>query len=472
MQAQPQPQLEDVVWVPRRSTIDPAAPILRRGDKRLAGVAGAVAVLTVGLANILPGGGGAASVVMASADSTNQLHGIGLNEPLPTVTADPSQPSGAFPVLGPQPIAAPATPSSPPTQVTVPSGASRSIPPVVLAAYESAATELAKEQPNCHLPWELLGGIGYVESDNADNGAVNVAGEMLQPILGPALNGTDGFALILNTDPAMDGPGTYARAVGPMQFLPSTWQVFGKSATGRTPDPENVFDAALTTAAYLCDGGGDLSTRNGLLGAVYRYNQSWQYVSLVLTWAGLYAGAFPVTVPGATPTPTPSPTASPTPKPTAPAPTATPVPSASAPPSAEPTPTLGAADRLRDAAADRADHRADADAERAHHIVAADQLAEPDRDPHPDRVAQRVSGAHRVPDPGGDRATHTGPLCRAHDQPHPLSHPGLRVTKMAVPGISRPRSGLHPPQVRSFPSGHSGSTRSSSSRPAATTWRT
>ena len=50
--------------------------------------------------------------------------------------------------------------------------------------------------------------------------------------------------------------------------------------------------------------------------------------------------------------------------------------------------------------------------------------------------------------------------------------PDLRVTKMAVPGKSRPRSGLHWPQIRSCPSGHSGSTRSISTNPAATSSRT
>jgi hypothetical protein len=335
---QAQTQIEDVVWAPRRSSLDPAAPVLRRGDRKLAGVAGAVVALTVGLANILPGAGSAQSVVMDS-PPTDQLHGITSGETLPPVDPQPSNsPSAPRPVDGPVPLTAPSTNPSPSTQVTVPAGASMGIPSVVLAAYESAADKMAKEQPGCHLPWALLAGIGEVESGQADNGAVNSAGELLQPILGPALNGAGGFALVLNTDPAMDGSGPYARAVGPMQFLPSTWQVFGQSATGHTPDPENIFDAALTTATFLCDGGGDLSSRDGLLGAVYRYNQSWQYVSLVLTWAGVYAGSFPVTVPGATPTPSPSPTASTAPK--TPKPTASPVPSASAAPSPDPTPTL------------------------------------------------------------------------------------------------------------------------------------
>jgi hypothetical protein len=163
----------------------------------------------------------------------------------------------------------------------------------------------------------LLAGIGHVESGQANNGALDATGRALTPIIGPALNGTGGFALIRDTDHGVfDGDKVYDHAVGPMQFLPSTWRLVGRDANGDgKADPENINDAALGAAVYLCDGGGDLGTRAGLLGAVYRYNQSWQYVSLVLTWAGIYAGAFPTTVPVA---PVPKPT---TPRPTVPAPT-------------------------------------------------------------------------------------------------------------------------------------------------------
>lgn len=58
-----------------------------------------------------------------------------------------------------------------------------------------------------------------------------------------------------------------------------------------------------------------------------------------------------------------------------------------------------------------------------------------------------------------------------HDVPGRRRH-RFWQTKMAVPGMSRPRSGLQPPQIRSCSSGHSGSTRSRSSKPAATTSRT
>jgi membrane-bound lytic murein transglycosylase B len=339
-----------VVWVPRRGTTNPAVPVIRSGDKRLAGVAGAVVAAVVGLANVLPSPGGQ-TVVTAPAQSTDGLHGITANEPLPTVPApDATSPAAPRQVYGPTPLTAPAAASTAPTQIVVPAGAYRGIPNVVLAAYRSAATELAKEQPSCHLPWELLAGIGHVESGQANNGAVDSTGRALTPIIGPRLDGSGGFALVPDTDHGVwDEDTVYDRAVGPMQFLPSTWRLVGRDGNGDgKADPENIYDASLATATYLCDGRGDLSTRAGLLGAVFRYNRSWQYVSLVLTWGGIYAGAFPTTVPS--PTATPSPTTAPgptaTPSPTAstppgtPVPTATPTPSASAPPAPQPTPTL------------------------------------------------------------------------------------------------------------------------------------
>jgi hypothetical protein len=213
----------------------------------------------------------------------------------------------------------------------VSAGTSRGIPVQVLAAYRAAAATMAKDQPSCHLPWALLAGIGRIESDHADNGNLDAAGRAITPIVGPKLDGTGHFARIMDSDNGLwDGDKKYDRAVGPMQFLPDTWRGIGRDGNGDgVPDPENINDAALGAATYLCAGGGDLSTRNGLLAAVYRYNRSWEYVSMVLTWAGIYAGALPTAI-AITPTPTPSvtPSAAPSTKPTgtpAPHPTTAPV---------------------------------------------------------------------------------------------------------------------------------------------------
>jgi hypothetical protein len=68
-----------------------------------------------------------------------------------------------------------------------------------------------------------------------------------------------------------------------MQFIPSTWAIVGvdADADGRR-DPQDIYDASLGSAVYLCSGPDDLSTTAGQRSAVFRYNHSQRYVDLVL----------------------------------------------------------------------------------------------------------------------------------------------------------------------------------------------
>ena len=262
--------------------------------------------------------------------------------------------------------------------ITVPPGAT-SIPRVALIAYVNAAARQQKVTGYCNLNWSTLAAIGYIESDHAKSGgsASPTWNGIANPrILGPELNGTNGYASIPDTDHGvLDGDMAYDRAVGPMQFLPSTWQEYAVSATpGRLPDPENIFDATEAAARYLCADGLDLRVPANLVAAIYGYNHSLTYVDNVITVAGSYAGANPTEVaaafaaaqtlfaPGgpqpvsaaesavgiaptpsgsASPTPSASPTSAPVYWPVAPNPIGTGTPTAppSSPPSATPTPT-------------------------------------------------------------------------------------------------------------------------------------
>ena len=84
-------------------------------------------------------------------------------------------------------------------------------------------------------------------------------------IYGVALDGTQQVALIKDTDAGQyDADAKYDRAVGPMQFIPSTWSVVGVDADGDAQrNPQDIDDAALATAVYLCSGEDDLSTLDG-----------------------------------------------------------------------------------------------------------------------------------------------------------------------------------------------------------------
>ncbi|MBT3161582.1 lytic transglycosylase domain-containing protein [Streptomyces sp. Vc74B-19] len=182
-----------------------------------------------------------------------------------------------------------ATTSAPPVlgrEVRAQSG----IPATVLRAYRAAETSVARTDPGCRLPWELLAAIGKVESGQARGGAVDRNGTTLGRITGPPLDGR-GFALIRDTDGgAHDGDTVYDRAVGPMQFLPSTWARWGTDGNGDgRADPNNIFDAALAAGHYLCAGDRNLGRPADLDRAVLSYNHSRSYLRLVRYWLAFYS---------------------------------------------------------------------------------------------------------------------------------------------------------------------------------------
>jgi membrane-bound lytic murein transglycosylase B len=191
-----------------------------------------------------------------------------------------------------------------PTMLALPQGGDHSIPALALRAYHEAAAWAAGFRPGCGLSWSVLAGIGRLESNHGMHWGsatrFSPDGMVRPPITGPALNGR-GVASIPDTDGGRwDGDRTWDRAVGPMQFIPSTWRRLGRDGNGdRVTDPNNLFDAATSAAGYLCLVGGDLSGREGLRRAVYGYNHSWAYVDAVLGWASRYEGGVAVAPAGA-----------------------------------------------------------------------------------------------------------------------------------------------------------------------------
>ncbi|MGX1560712.1 lytic transglycosylase domain-containing protein [Streptomyces sp. NPDC055506] len=228
------------------------------------------------------------------------------------------------------------------------------LPASVFAAYRRAEDRLAREAPGCRLRWQLLAAIGQVESGQARGGRVGSDGTTLAPILGPRLDGV-AFALIRDTDGgAHDGDTAYDRAVGPMQFIPSTWARWGADGNGDgRRDPNNVFDAALAAGRYLCGGGRDLSVPAQLDRAILGYNHSAAYLRTVRAWYAYFMEGHRVVPDGSAGSfaesssarPEPSRPAT-TPKPPSPTPSAQP----SAPPSRTPaTPASPAPARTRPA---------------------------------------------------------------------------------------------------------------------------
>jgi hypothetical protein len=84
------------------------------------------------------------------------------------------------------------------------------------------------------------------------------------------------------------GPSS-AGALGPMQFLPSTWQVWGTTAFGEAGPPNimDPYDAVPSAARLLCANGA--GSPSSLRGAIFAYNHATWYVNEVLALAQQYA---------------------------------------------------------------------------------------------------------------------------------------------------------------------------------------
>ncbi|MFE0462279.1 NlpC/P60 family protein [Kitasatospora sp. NPDC058965] len=181
---------------------------------------------------------------------------------------------------------------------TTPVGAVSDIPARMMSAYVRAASAVGQLDPQCKgMTWQLLAGVGKVESGHAAGHSIDAGtGLITPPIIGPILDGSGAGG---NTTPVMDtdhgrwdGNATYDAAVGPMQFLPSTFAAYAARVrpqdSGASANPNNADDATLAAALYLCDDGKDLTDPNILRTSILRYNNSSAYVDEVVRWMRQY----------------------------------------------------------------------------------------------------------------------------------------------------------------------------------------
>jgi membrane-bound lytic murein transglycosylase B len=167
------------------------------------------------------------------------------------------------------------------------------IPGLFLDAYRAAAATMARRRPSCSLRWSALAGVGRIESGHGRWGAsqLTLTGDIAPPIVGIPLDGNNGTALVRDTEGGLfDGDPIVDRAVGPMQVIPSTWRMVAEDGNDDgVESPNNIFDAALTAAAYLCRAApSGLSDDAGLRTAFFSYNHSDAYSSTALMWSKVY----------------------------------------------------------------------------------------------------------------------------------------------------------------------------------------
>jgi membrane-bound lytic murein transglycosylase B len=168
------------------------------------------------------------------------------------------------------------------------------LPLIALDAYVKAAERMAGERPECGLRWWGLAAIGRVETRHGTYGGTRPGpdGVPVRPIIGIPLDGTNGTALVGDTDGGLsDGDAVVDRAVGPMQFIPGTWRTMARDGDddGRA-DVHDLHDSALAAAGLLCRSGGQgLDQAEGLRRAALGYNHSASYADIVVRHAFEYA---------------------------------------------------------------------------------------------------------------------------------------------------------------------------------------
>jgi hypothetical protein len=175
-------------------------------------------------------------------------------------------------------------------------GTRAGIPVVAVQAYGYAELVLARTAPSCHLSWTTIAAIAKVESSHGSaNGAVlNVDGSVAPPIFGLPLDGKGGRQEIRDTDQgALDGDPQFDRAIGPLQFVPQTWTAVsvgnGVDADNNgISDPNDIDDASLAAAKYLCQNGRDLAKPDAWWDAILTYNAIRPYAQKVFDAANEY----------------------------------------------------------------------------------------------------------------------------------------------------------------------------------------
>lgn len=170
--------------------------------------------------------------------------------------------------------------------------ATTGIPPVAMQAYGYAELVLAQTQRSCQLSWTTLAAIGYVESRHgaANKATLRPDGVAAPEIVGAPLDGQGGRSRILDTDQGqLDHDPVYDKALGPMQFIPSTWQEIGADADNDgVKNPHDIDDAALAAGRYLCKGGRNMTIPGDWWGAILSYNDVRRYAQDVFNKADEY----------------------------------------------------------------------------------------------------------------------------------------------------------------------------------------
>ncbi|GAB2768005.1 C40 family peptidase [Amycolatopsis magusensis] len=211
-------------------------------------------------------------------DDAPLANSTGAANTAPPVTTEPPAPPST-PQPQPGAAALPASPGKALDDWAAKYSTWLEIPQRSMLAYAKATITMSQEQPECHVSWVTLAGIGKNATDHgrAGGGVINEDGRPAQPI---------------GTVELLDFNGTVVSeldANGPMQLTPAVWDKWARSAGGAgAPDPQNLDDAALTAARALCADGRDLSDGPTWWNAVSSLQDAPLFLHRVLATANVY----------------------------------------------------------------------------------------------------------------------------------------------------------------------------------------
>jgi len=163
----------------------------------------------------------------------------------------------------------------------------RDLSAIAYLAYMDAAGAVAERHPDCRLSAAVLAGIGRISSGHGRNegAVVDHLG-----VVTPALRGLRGGVGADTDGGELDGQAAGDVAMGPMQLRPTTWSGSAKDGDGDgAADPDDLFDAAATTAEALCAPGASLDRFTPLQRAVERLVGEGQQATVALGTARRYA---------------------------------------------------------------------------------------------------------------------------------------------------------------------------------------
>jgi hypothetical protein len=237
-----------------------------------------------------------AGAVGASAPSPSAPVRDAAVTPLAAVAPPPGDRSGASVVAVTKApaafhIASTANISGPPPAAVVSSPGALRIPMMALNAYRNTERMMASAYPGCGVSWNLLAGIGRIESMHANGGATDASGAAVRPICG----GADGHCRATSHRGPQPAGHLRPRAIGRCSSAGQSVAV-ARARNGRRK--AHAVRVRPVPGRHRASVGSNSRDQSQVMTAILRYNNSVAYARNVLGWAAAYAtGVVPVDLP-------------------------------------------------------------------------------------------------------------------------------------------------------------------------------